>query len=119
MSSKVSYKQEQEAREYLKNQSQVAEAFTNNTKTDRGLKKFYGIVLLFLLTVQLITVNVIFVLGGLKVLKYPSTTFDIFIMGSLIEVAIIVRIVVKYLFTDNISKTFNNMMRQQGNHKKY
>lgn len=113
---KIEYEQVQSVdkiKHYLKTQGKVTDAFTNNAKTDRSLKKIYGGCLLFLLIIQLIAVNVIFVLGGLNILKYSDTTFNIFITGSLIEIAVIVRIVVKYLFTDNISKTFNNMMEQQ------
>lgn len=87
-------------------------------KTDRRLKKVYGVILLILLVFQLVAVNIIFIFGGMGKLKYSNTIFDIFITGSLIEVAVIVRKVVKYLFTDNISKTFNDMMERQDRHKK-
>lgn len=106
-----------EVEEYLKAKSQVREAFSNNAKTDRTLKIIYGSCLLGILLLQLIAVNVIFILGGLEILKYSSTTFNVFITGSLIEVAVIVRIVVKYLFTDNISKAFNNMMSRDSHIK--
>lgn len=105
-----------EVQEKLKTHSQVREAFSNNAKTDRILKIIYGIILLILLVLEIVVVNVIFILGGLGILQYSDITFDIFIGGSLIEVVLIVKIVVKYLFTDNITKPLNSMIDH--NHEK-
>lgn len=99
-----------EIQEELKTHKEVRNAFITNARTDTILKRVYGGVLLAMLTIQLIAINVIFILGGCEVLKYSDSTFDIFITGALIEVAIIVKIVVKYLFADNISDVFKNSM---------
>lgn len=108
-----------ELQETLKTQKEVRTTFVNNAKTDRKLKITYGIVLIFMLLAQLITVNVIFVLGGLGILSYSDATFNIFIGGALIEVIVVIKIAVEYLFTDNISKTVNKMIdnHRDGSHK--
>ncbi len=67
------------------------------TDLDMKLKKLYVYVLLNLLVFQLLTVNVIF------------TTFNIFISGALIEVIVLVTIVVKYLFADNIKENLKTV----------
>ncbi|MBE6146929.1 MAG: hypothetical protein E7168_01185 [Firmicutes bacterium] len=106
-----------EVQEDLKTQQEIREAFVKNAKTDRTLKIVYGVVLLVLLALQLIGVNVVFVFGGLGKLNYTDNTFNLFIAGSLIEIAVIVRIVVKYLFTDNISKPFDNVIKHHHDKK--
>jgi hypothetical protein len=48
--------------------------------------------------IQIIVVNVIYVLMGCQLLKYEEWTANTFIMGVFAEVAALVLLVVKYLF---------------------
>lgn len=67
-------------------------------KAETTLKKNYGYCLLAILAVQLIAMNVIFILDGAFVLHFSDVTLQIFMGGTLTEVFGLVLIVTKYLF---------------------
>lgn len=106
-----------EAEERFKIDKEVVDKFIENIGIDVKIKKIYACVLLIILSLQLISVNVIFVLKGLGILKYTDSTFNIFVAGALIEVIALVAIVVRYLFKDNISKSLNNILEKNKSHK--
>ncbi len=82
----------------------TTDTFIQNINLDIKLKRIYAYILLGLLCFQLISVNVIFILKGLKKIEYNNTSFNIFIAGALIEVIALVAIIIKYLFKDNINE---------------
>lgn len=86
--------------------------FIDNIESDTKLKRSYAYWLLGLLFIQLIAVNAIFILRGLKILNYSDVSFNIFISGALVEVIALVAIVVKYLFKDNITEALNNILEK-------
>ena len=78
---------------------------------DQNLKEKYAIILIGILTVQLITLIVIFILKGCGVLDYSDTTFNIFITGGIAEVFVLVKMIVQYLFTDNLTEALKIILR--------
>ena len=56
--------------------------------------------------------NAIFVCRGLNLLEFNDTTFNIFITATIAEVFSLVTIIVKYLFTDNLTKLLSNILTE-------
>lgn len=52
----------------------------------------------------------IFILKGCGVLSYSDSTFNIFISGGIAEVFVLVRVIVKYLFKDNLTNALNTIL---------
>lgn len=101
-----------ETEERFKIDKETIDTFLDNVKVDTFLKKVYAITLLIVLVLQLVSINVVFILTGRGILKYSDTAFNIFISGALIEVIALVMIVVKYLFHDNIGETLKNILEK-------
>ena len=59
--------------------------------------------LIILLIVMVIALNVWFVLKGIGILNFSDSTFNIFITGGLAEIFVLVKIIVTYLFNDNLT----------------
>ena len=83
--------------------NKILELFSTNIEKDQNLKEKYAIALIIILGIQLVALIAIFVLKGCNVLNYSDSTFNIFITGGIAEVFILVRVIVKYLFTDNLT----------------
>lgn len=81
----------------------IVELFKDEIECDNSLKSKYAVILIKILIVQLFILNILFLLNGLGILKYSDTTFNIFISGGIAEVFVLVRVIVKYLFSDNLS----------------
>lgn len=84
--------------------------YNKNANTDRKTKSIYAYVLLGMLCFQTIATTAIFVCKGLNILKYSDSTFNIYISGTMIQIVLLVEIIVKYLFTDNLSAIIKNML---------
>ena len=97
--------------------NKIIELFANNIEKDQSLKGKYAIILIIILVIQLIALFVIFILKGCNVLSYSDTTFNIFITGGIAEVFVLVRVIVKYLFTDNLTSALNIIL--ENNNKTY
>lgn len=83
--------------------TKVTELFETKIKNDTKLKRRYAMALIILLIVMVIALNVCFVLKGLGILNFSDSTFNIFITGGLAEIFVLVKIIVKYLFNDNLT----------------
>ena len=83
--------------------AKVTELFETKIKSDTKLKRRYAMALIILLIVMVIALNVWFVLKGLGILNFSDSTFNIFITGGLAEIFVWVKIIVKYLFDDNLT----------------
>lgn len=92
--------------------SQVINAFCEVIQKDTKLKFIYGAILIFLLGLQLIALNVVFILYGLNILKYSENIFQLFLVGTLGEIIALVTVIVKYLFKDNITKALDNILEK-------
>ena len=76
-------------------------------KTKWNNKKKYAIILIVILAIQLLALITIFVLKGYGILIYSDSTFNLFITGGIAEVFVLVRVIVKYLFKDNLTNALN------------
>lgn len=96
----------------------IANIFTERSKNDNELKEKYSKKLIKILVFQLILMNIIFILGGTGILNYSDTTFNIFVTATIAEVFSLVTIIVKYLFTDNLTKLLSNILTDVKDDKK-
>lgn len=99
-----------EAAKRVELDSQAISTFCEVIKEDTKIKKIYSIILIMMLGIELIVVNGVFILMGLKLLEYNEITLNIFIGGTLAEILGLVLIIVKYLFKDNITHALNNIL---------
>lgn len=77
----------------------VLKAWKDQQSQDRNLRSRYATWLMVALTIQMIAINVVYVLMGSGVLSYEPWTANTFIMAVFAEMAALVYLVVKYLFT--------------------
>lgn len=85
----------------------ILNLFSNNIEKDQKLKEKYAIILITILSIQLIALITIFILKGCNVLIYTDSTFNLFITGGIAEVFVLVGVIVRYLFKDNLTKALN------------
>lgn len=52
-------------------------------------------------------------------MHYSDTTFNIFITGGIAEIFVLVRIIVKYLFKDNLTNALNIILENNNPAKRY
>ena len=91
--------------------NKIMNLFVNKIEQDTKLKSKYAICLIIILSIQLILLNTWFALMGIGVIKFANSTFNIFITGGLAEVFVLVRVIVKYLFNDNLSDLLKLVIR--------
>ena len=96
----------------------IIELYGKNIEKDQKLKGKYAVILVSILGIQLLMLNIIFILVGCGILTYSETTFNIFITGGIAEIFVLVRIIVKYLFKDNLSNALNIIL-ENNNKAKY
>lgn len=97
----------------------IIDIFVKNIDEDQELRKRYATILIAILAIELVALILIFVLKGLDILHYSDTTFNIFITGGIAEVFILVRIIVKYLFKDNLTNALNIILENNNPSKRY
>ena len=102
-----------EARERLKYDGKVIQAFTQTTREDRDLKKNYAILLIGTFIFQLIVFDVFFFLCGLHILKFSDATLNIYITGGIIEIVLLIKIIVSDLFKDNITDPLKTVIKKK------
>lgn len=102
----------------------ILNLFSDNIERDQSLKEKYAIILIIILAIQLVALITIFILKGCNVLVYSDSTFNLFITGGIAEVFVLVRVIVKYLFKDNLTNALNiilennNKINYRRNNKK-
>lgn len=97
----------------------IIDLFIKNIGADQDLRKKYAVILIRILSIELIALIVIFVLKGLNILKYSDSTFNLFITGGIAEVFVLVRVIVKYLFKDNLTNALNIILENNNPIKRY
>lgn len=85
----------------------IVQLFERNIEKDQEIRYFYARILIAVLAIELIALIGIFIFVGLGKLKYSDTTFNIFINAGIAEVFVLVRVIVKYLFKDNLTEALN------------
>ena len=89
----------------------ILEAFVCNIAEDQKLKHRYATILIGVLIFQLAALITIFVLQGIGLLSYSDVSFNIFVTGGIAEVYVLVRVIVKYLFNDNLTDLLKIILR--------
>ena len=89
----------------------ILETFVGNIAEDQKLKQRYATILIGVLIFQLIALITIFVLQGIGLLSYSDVSFNIFVTGGIAEVYVLVRVIVKYLFNDNLTDLLKIILR--------
>ncbi len=79
---------------------------------ERNLRRKYANYFIWILAVQLLIINAIFVLIGYKILHYEQWTANLFIVSVFGEIVGIVLIIVKYLFTST-NKDMIELIKEQ------
>ena len=83
----------------------IIELFVDNIGKDQQLRNKYAVILIKILKMQLVALLLIFILQGAGVLKYKDSTLNIFVTGGIAEIYVLIRVIVKYLFKDNLTET--------------
>ena len=91
--------------------NKIMDLFSEKIANDTKLKGRYATALIIILAIQLVLLNTWFVMKGLQKLSIADSTFNIFISGGIAEVFLLVRIIVKYLFSDNLSDLLKMVIR--------
>ncbi len=91
--------------ERVKHHRTIVNAWKQQQDQDRKMRKLYASWLIGAMSVQVVAINVIFVLIGCSVLRFEQWTANTFVMATFAEISALVLLVVKYLFpatTDRI-----------------
>lgn len=97
----------------------IINLFTENIQKDQELRQKYAVILIKILSFELLALIVIFIFKGLGVLNYSDSTFNLFITGGIAEVFVLVRVIVKYLFKDNLTNALNIILKNNNPIKRY
>ncbi len=97
----------------------IVTLFVENIGKDQDLRSKYAKKLMTILIVELIALIVIFILKGTGTLNYSDATFNIFVTGGIAEVFVLVRVIVKYLFKDNLTEALKIIITTNNNRKIY
>ena len=89
----------------------VTNLFADKIEKDTDLKVKYAKILIGILIFQLLTLNILFVLKGCGVLVFADSTFNIFITGGIAEIFVLVRTIVKYLFSDDLTELLKIILK--------
>ena len=97
----------------------IIDLFTENIEKDQKLRQKYAVILMIILSIELLSLIVIFILKGLGILNYSDSTLNLFITGGIAEVFVLVRVIVKYLFKDNLTNALNIILENNNPIKRY
>lgn len=91
--------------------NKIMNLFADKIGEDTKLKSRYARWLIIILAIQLGVLNLWFLLKGIGIINFANSTFNIFITGGIAEVFLLVRVIVKYLFSDNLSELLKLVIR--------
>lgn len=97
----------------------IVNLFAENITADKKLRNTYAIILILMLGIQLIVLSFIFILSGAGILHYSEATLNIFVTAGIAEIYVLVRVIVKYLFKDNLSGLLNTIIENNNPIKSY
>lgn len=97
--------------------NKIVDLYYKNAENDRKLKEKYGFWFIAILAFQLVCLYVILFLVGLGILTYSDTTLNIFISGGLIETFAVIKVIITYLFNDNLSNSIKTILENNKNNK--
>jgi len=93
----------------------LVDLFAEKIEVEKKLKQKYAVYLIWILIGQLLLLNIWFCLKGFNIIKFSDTAFNIFITGGLAEVFLLIRVIVKYLFNDNLTELLKILVRTNNN----
>lgn len=76
----------------------VLDSWSNQKTEERKLRKLYALCFVVILAIQIIMMNVVYILIGCEVLKVGEAQFNVFYISMFGEIAAFVLIVTRYLF---------------------
>lgn len=97
----------------------IVDLFTDNIYKDQKLRQKYAVILIIILSFELLALTAIFIFKGIGILNYSDSSFNLFITGGIVEIYILVRVIVKYLFKDNLTNALNIILENNNPIKKY
>jgi hypothetical protein len=95
----------QDIQERTRHHRTIVRVWKQQQDQDRMMRKMYASWLMGAMSVQVVAINIIFMLIGCGVLKFEQWTANTFVMATFAEISALVLLVVKYLFpatTDRI-----------------
>ena len=101
-----------EAKERLVLDSEVIHTFTKGIESDQKIKRIYAFILLGVFIAQVVAFNVFFILVGMNILNFDNSTLNIYIVGAFLEIIFLIKIIVSYLFKDNITIPLSNVLEK-------
>jgi hypothetical protein len=102
-----SYGALQDIRERVRHHRTFVAAWRQQQDQDRKMRKLYANWLMIAMSVQVVAINVIFVLMGSGTLKFEQWTANTFIITVFAEISALVVLVVKYLFPATADRTLD------------
>jgi hypothetical protein len=103
-----------ENKERRRHQSSIINAWRQQQIQDREMRRVYANWLMVVMSLQIVLINVIFVLIGLAILKFEQWTANVFITAVFAEISALVLLVVKYLFPATTDKILDLIDRFKG-----
>lgn len=101
----------------------IVKLFESSIYDEINIKSKYATILIIFLGLQLIALNGIFILVGRGILIYSDFAFNLFISGGLAEIFILIRVIVKHLFNNNLSEALKIILDRNNqkldNYKQY
>ena len=96
----------------------IVDSFNERTDKDNVIKDKYSKWLFIILVIQLISLDLVFFLKGIKILDLSDNTLNIFITASIAEVFALVTIIVRYLFTDKLTNLLGKILSDEDKSEK-
>ncbi len=88
----------QDIQERGKHHRTIINTWKNQQNQDRSMRKLYATWLMIAMSVQIVAINLIFVLIGCSILKFEPWTANTFVMAVFAEISALALLVVRYLF---------------------
>ena len=100
--------------ERIKHQRTIINVWKQQQDQDRQMRKRYANWLIGVMIVQVVAINISFVLIGLGLLKFEPWTVNTFVMATFAEISALVLLVVKYLFPTTTDRILDLIDRFKG-----
>jgi hypothetical protein len=96
----------------------IVDSFNERTDKDNVIKDKYSKWLFVILVIQLVALDLVFFLKGMKKLDLSDNTLNIFITASIAEIFALVTIIVRYLFTDKLTNLLGKILSDEDKNEK-
>ena len=100
--------------ERTKHHRTIIKVWKQQQDQDRQIREIYAKWLIGVMVVQVVAINIIFVLIRLSVLEFEPWTANTFVMATFAEISALVLLVVKYLFPTSADRILDLIDRFKG-----